>query len=194
MFAECTIQYDNNRKKRGRGGGGGGGWGDIYVFVEKQILVLWFLSWIATKVLSLHCRVSFACENICHLNSYSLIKTQLHHLLRAFKVSKWAKIWAVSSEEVPPSMRKMCEFTSSCTCAKSHPGICSSLIHTIFNDSVCGQRSPWSDYAKIQADLGFRCPHMSEDTFSHASSFHWTVIEIWWINVFIQFALEIRQI
>ena len=32
MFAECTIQYDT---KKG---------GDIYVFVEKQILVLFVLA------------------------------------------------------------------------------------------------------------------------------------------------------
>ena len=35
MFAECTIHYDIKN-----GGGGGGGGGDIYVFVEKQILVI----------------------------------------------------------------------------------------------------------------------------------------------------------
>ena len=32
-------------------------------------------------------------------------------------------IWAASSELVPSSMRKMCGFTPSCTCSKSHPEI-----------------------------------------------------------------------
>ena len=37
MCAECRIQYDT-KKEWGDGGSGGGG--DIYVFVEKQILVI----------------------------------------------------------------------------------------------------------------------------------------------------------
>ena len=42
------------------------------------------------------------------------------------------------------------------------------LIHFIvFKDSVSGQRRSWSDCADAQADLGLRCPHMPEDTFSH---------------------------
>ena len=46
--------------------------------------------------------------------------------------------------------------------------ICSPLIHSIVsNDSVRGKRRPWSDCADAQADLGLRCPHMLEDTFSH---------------------------
>ena len=52
----------------------------------------------------------------------------------------------------PSNMRKMCRFTSSCTCAKSHPGICTPLKYSIVsNDSVCGQHS---------------CLHMNKDTFS----------------------------
>ena len=38
---------------------------------------------------------------------------------------------ALSSEKVPSSMHKMCGLTSSCTCAKSHPGIRSPLKRSI---------------------------------------------------------------
>ena len=52
-------------------------------------------------------------------------------------------------------------------CAKSNLGICSQLIHSIVaNNSASGQGRPWSDCADAQADLGLRCPHMLEDTFS----------------------------
>ena len=61
-------------------------------------------------------------------------------------------------------MLKMCGFILSCTCAKSHPGICSPWKHsTLSNDSVCGHRRPFKECADTQADLGFRCPHMLED-------------------------------
>ena len=56
-------------------------------------------------------------------------------------------------------------------CAKSHPCICSQLIHSIVSDdSVSGQRRPRSDCADAQADLGLRCPHMPEDAFSHGEA------------------------
>ena len=44
---------------------------------------------------------------------------------------------------------------SSHACAKSHPGICSPSIHSIVsNDSVVGQRRPWSDSpSSFPADL-----------------------------------------
>ena len=52
-------------------------------------------------------------------------------------------MWAASSENAPSSMRKICRFRSFCTCAKSHPGICSLLKHLIVsNDSVCRQQRP----------------------------------------------------
>ena len=38
-------------------------------------------------------------------------------------------VLAVSNEKVLSSMRKMCGFTSSCTCAKSHPDIYSPMKH-----------------------------------------------------------------
>ena len=74
-------------------------------------------------------------------------------------------------QKVPLSMRKMRGFTSSCTCAMFHPGIYSPLKQSIVaNDSNCGQRRPWSDCADAQANLGLRCPHMPEDTFSHGTA------------------------
>ena len=70
--------------------------------------------------------------------------------------------WAASSEQVTSSMRTMCGFTSSCTCAKSHPGIYSPFKHSIVaNDSVCELRRPWSDCAFVQSVLGLRCTHMT---------------------------------
>ena len=42
----------------------------------------------------------------------------------------------------------------SCAYAKTHPGLCSPLIHSIvFNHFVSGQRMPWSDCASVQSDL-----------------------------------------
>ena len=68
-------------------------------------------------------------------------------------------------------MRRICRFTSSCTCAKSHFSISSPLNHSIVsNDSVCGQWWPWSDCADAQSNLGLRCPHMFEDKFSHGGA------------------------
>ena len=66
--------------------------------------------------------------------------------------------------------------------AHAYSDICSPLIHSIVsNDSISGQwrpRSdcasgqwrPWSDCADAQSDLGLRCPHMLEDTFSHGAA------------------------
>ena len=74
----------------------------------------------------------------------------------------------VKRKRVPSSMRKMCGFTSFCTCAKSHLDICSPLKHSIAsNDFDCGQRRSWSDCAHAQADLGLCYPHMPADTRSH---------------------------
>ena len=67
--------------------------------------------------------------------------------------------------------RKMYRVTSSYTCAKSHPGICSPLKQSIVsNHSVCRQWRPGSDCVDAQADLGLRCPHMPEATFSHGAA------------------------
>ena len=102
----------------------------------------------------------------------------LHCLLRRFCPATEGKygiqyqngIWAASCEKVPLSMRKMCGFTSSCTCAKTHPGICSPLKLIVANDSVSGQQRPKSDFADAQSDLGLRCLHMPEDTLSKGAA------------------------
>ena len=76
-------------------------------------------------------------------------------------------IWAAPSEKVSSIMRKMHRFRFIPRMTKFHPGICSALIHSIVsNDSVSGLRRPWSDCADAQADLGLRCLHMLNDTFS----------------------------
>ena len=77
----------------------------------------------------------------------------------------------MSSEKVPSNMRKLCRFSSSCPCAKYHPGLRSPFIHSVVsNYSVSGQWRPWSDCADAQSDLGLRCPHVPEDTFSYGAA------------------------
>ena len=64
------------------------------------------------------------------------------------------------------------------TFAKSGPSICSPLIQSIApNDSLSGQRRPWSDCADAQSDLGLRCPRMLEDTFPYGAA-HIQYVEI----------------
>ena len=66
---------------------------------------------------------------------------------------------------------KCTDTDSSRACSKSHPSLCSQLIHSIVsNDSVSGQRRPWSDSADTKADLGLRCLHIPENTFSHGAA------------------------
>ena len=75
---------------------------------------------------------------------------------------------AASSEKVPSNMRR---FRSSCACAKYQPGLWSPLINSsISNDSLSGQWRPRSACAYAQADLGLRCPHVPEDTFTHGAA------------------------
>ena len=72
-----------------------------------------------------------------------------------------------------PRRAKMCGLTSSCACAKSHPGICSPLKHSIVaNKCVCRQYRPWSDCAEAQANLVLRCPHMPEVFAWHSHIFY----------------------
>ena len=90
-----------------------------------------------------------------------------------------------------PCQAKMCLRTcakctnsdSSRACLKSHPGICSPLIHSIVSNdsSISGQRRPWSDCADAQADLGLRCPYMPDDTFSHGEAD--LMINVWLVPV-----------
>ena len=44
------------------------------------------------------------------------------------------------------------------------------FIHFVVSiDSVCGQWKPWADCTNVHGDLTRRCPHMTEDTFSHGT-------------------------
>ena len=82
-------------------------------------------------------------------------------------------MWAAPDEKVPSNTSKICGFTSSCTCAKSHPGICFPLKHSIVsNDSVSGQRRSRSDCASAQSHLGICCPHLT-----------WRYSLFWWAHV-----------
>ena len=65
-------------------------------------------------------------------------------------------------------MRKMHIFRFICVCAKTHPGICIPLIHSIMsNNFVIGQQRTWSDCTSVQSDLGLCYLHMPKDMFSH---------------------------
>ena len=56
--------------------------------------------------------------------------------------------WATPSEKGPSNMAKCTDSDSSHVCAKSHPGICSPLIHSmVSNNSVSRQRRLWSGCA-----------------------------------------------
>ena len=88
---------------------------------------------------------------------------QLHVTASCNKISWICQMGLVKQIKCPRTCAK-CALTQSL----DHPGICLPLKHSIVsNDSVCGQRMPWSDYADAQADLGLRCPHMPEETFLH---------------------------
>ena len=82
-------------------------------------------------------------------------------------------IWTKPSEKVSMNMRTKCTGSdSSNTCAKSHLGICSPLIHSIQSSgSVSGQWRPWSDCEDAQSDLGLRCLHMLEDMILHGTAY-----------------------
>ena len=61
-----------------------------------------------------------------------------------------------------------------CACAESHPGDCCPLIHSrSSNDSVGEQKA----LVRLHGceDKGLRCPHISEDTFSHGKNFIITI-------------------
>ena len=56
-------------------------------------------------------------------------------------------------------------------CTYYHQSLFSTFIHSVVsNDSFTGHLRPSSDCTNAQADLGFRCPHMPEDTFSHGAA------------------------
>ena len=86
-------------------------------------------------------------KNISLISSQSLIKSEL-------------KPEFIKSERKPENPGKMCRFTSSCTQAKSHPGLCSPFIHYVVSiDSVSGQQKPWSDCAYTEDRFSHRVAH-----------------------------------
>ena len=100
-----------------------------------------------------------------HSNSEQV--STLNKIVRFDAQSKLSIIWTVSSENAPSSMRKKCGFASACAPARSHPGICSPLIHSIVSsDSDSGQRRPRSDCADAQSDQDLRSPRIPEGAFS----------------------------
>ena len=76
----------------------------------------------------------------------------------------------MSSEKVPPDMRKMCRFTTSCTCTVSSGHLLSIETSIVLSGSVYGQQKPRSNCTDAQADLGLCCLHMPEDVFSHGAA------------------------
>ena len=51
-------------------------------------------------------------------------------------------IWAASSEKGPSNMRKMYRFRSSCAGAKSHPGLCSLVLHSVVMILLADREGP----------------------------------------------------
>ena len=70
--------------------------------------------------------------------------------------------WAASSETVPSNKRKMRRFRF-CACANYLSG--HTFLYLMVLVSI--QWRPGSDCADLMADLGIRCPHMPENTFSY---------------------------
>ena len=60
-------------------------------------------------------------------------------------------------------IRRMCKVSSG-------PLLSIDIYSIVSNNSVSGQWRPRSDCADAQSDLGLRCPHMPEDTFSHVTA------------------------
>ena len=71
---------------------------------------------------------------------------------------------------MPSSIRKMCGFTSSCTCVVSSEYLLSSEIFYSIQ-WFCGKQRPWLDSVDAQSGLGLRCLHMPEDTFSQSEAY-----------------------
>ena len=87
-----------------------------------------------------------------------------------FRLATFMINLAVSSENLPSCMRKACGDIF-LHMRKIWSGNCCPLKRSIVsNASVCGQQKPRIHCASAQADLGFRCPHMPEDTFLHGEA------------------------
>ena len=99
------------------------------------------------------------------LSFFALIKFADLQMFLQFYPSEW-QVCATSSEKVSSNMRKMHRFRFIPRMRK----VLFKQYSFVSNDSVCGQRMPWSDCADAQADLGLRCPYMPEDTFSHGAA------------------------
>ena len=67
------------------------------------------------------------------------------------------------------NVRKMCGFTSSCTCAKSHPGICSPLKHSLVYTMILFADSKGPDQTAHSRSLiwAFAVRTCTKDTILH---------------------------
>ena len=76
--------------------------------------------------------------------------------LSSFSANTGQTCWELCKQIIGSHQAKKCLLA--CICAKYHHGIFSPFIHSVVsNDSVCGQRRPWSD-----------C--VAEETFLHGAS------------------------
>ena len=78
-----------------------------------------------------------------------------------------------------------------------------SLCPTVPSDSTSGQWRPWSDCADAQSDLGLRCPHMPEETFSHGAAHTYLALfkavsfpiyKYWWYSFIVLSRLSFEMI
>ena len=118
-------------------------------------------------------------RNICYAVGQKAYLSTLTLCIRCINPT-FARSWRihlmgrVKQKKAPSNTRNMRWLRSSCECAKYQPGLCSPFMQSKeSNDSVSGQWRPWSDCADAQADLGLRCPHMPEGTFSHGTAHIW---------------------
>ena len=126
--------------------------GRTYLKVRFLTFRLWrYVSWRCGSFLSLSvCQDSRDCQNMT--SQVSLSRTVSNQPSNNYiDQTKYV----ASSENVLPDMRKMYGFTSSCTCAKSHPVTGSSLKHSIVSNDTFRTAK-----ASMQPDLGFCCQHM----------------------------------
>ena len=87
------------------------------------------------------------------------------------KILGYFLLYRTRRKKMSSSMFNMCGFTSSCARARSHPGLCTALIHYIVpNNSVNGQQRPGSDCAEAQSDLGLCCSFIPKNTFLHGAA------------------------
>ena len=100
-------------------------------------------------------------HGLFHL-SYSIYILDFHSFIKylfLFKgLNEGINMGLVRREKAFEHAQK-CAFTSSCACAKSHPGFCSLLILSmVSNDLGSGQRMPLSDCASARSSLSAYSP------------------------------------